>query len=92
MLEGNLIIHKDKCRTPQFKEGFGLIYSETRSLQRLKTKKRDNLSTLSRFVPLTLPTSNSFYENVDELYALKETLIQQGILSCEGNGLALARD
>ena len=51
ILEGNLIIHKDKCRTPQFKEGFGLIYSETRSLQRLKTKKRDNLSTLSRFVP-----------------------------------------
>jgi len=51
MLEGNLIIHKDKCRTPQFKEGFGLIYRETRSLQRLKTKKRDNLSTLSRFVP-----------------------------------------
>ena len=58
----------------------------------LKTKKRDNLSTLSRFVPLTLPTSNSFYENVDELYALKETLIQQGILNGEGNGLALARD
>ena len=51
ILEGNLIIHKDKCRTPQFKEGFGLIYSETGSLQRLKTKKRDNLSTLSRFVP-----------------------------------------
>ena len=51
-----------------------------------KTKKRENLSTLSRFAPLTLPTSNSFYENVDELYALKETLIQQGILSGEGNG------
>ena len=51
ILDGNLIIQKDKCRTPQFKEGFGLIYSETRSLQRLKTKKRDNLSTLSRFVP-----------------------------------------
>ena len=45
---------------------------------------------LAAFVPLTLPTSNSFYENVDELYALKETLIQQGILSNEGNGLALA--
>jgi len=44
------------------------------------------------FVPLTLPTSNSFYENVEELYSLKEVLIQQGILSGEGNGLALARD
>jgi hypothetical protein len=41
--------------------------------------------------PLTLPTSNSFYENVYEVYALKKTLIQQGILSGEGNGLALAR-
>jgi hypothetical protein len=58
----------------------------------MKTKKRDNLAPLSNIVPLTLPTSNSFYENVDELYSLKETLIQQGILSGEGNGLALARD
>ena len=62
------------------------------SEKRLKTKKRDNLSTLSRFVPLTLPTSNSFYENVEELYSLKEMLVQQGILSNDGNGLALARD
>jgi hypothetical protein len=44
------------------------------------------------FVPLTLPTSNSFYENVEELYSLKEMLVQQGILSNDGNGLALARD
>ena len=51
ILDGNLIIQKDKCRTPQFKEGFGLIYSETRSLQRLKTKTRGNLSIISRFVP-----------------------------------------
>ena len=49
--DGNLVIQTVKCRIPQFKEGFGLIYRETRSLQRLKTKKRDNLSTLSRFVP-----------------------------------------
>jgi hypothetical protein len=44
------------------------------------------------FVPLTLPTSNSFYENVDELCALKETLIQQGILSNDGSGLAFASE
>ena len=92
ILDSNLIIHEGKCRTPKFKEGFGLIYSETKSLQRFKTKARENLSTISRFVPLTLPTSNSFYENVDELYALKEMLVQQGILSNDGNGLALARD
>ena len=49
--DGNLVIQTVKCRIPQFKEGFGLIYRETRSLQRLKTKKRDNLSTLSRLVP-----------------------------------------
>jgi len=66
----------------------GVINSE----KRFKTKKRDALSSVSLIVPLTLPTSNSFYENVDELYALKETLLQQGILSNEGNGLALARD
>ena len=42
---------KNKYQTPKFKEGFGLIYSKTRSLQRLRTKKRDNLSTLSRLVP-----------------------------------------
>ena len=69
-----------------------LIFVRLGSLQRLKTKKRDALSSVSLSVPLTLPTSNSFYENVDELYSLKETLIQQGILNGEGNGLALARD
>ena len=69
-----------------------LIFVRLGSLQRLKTKKRDALSSVSLSVPLTLPTSNSFYENVDELYSLKETLIQQGILSNYGNGLALARD
>ena len=72
-----LIIHKDKCRTPQFKEGFGLIYRETWSLRCLKTKKRDNLSTLSRFVPLTIPSSNSFYENVEERLDLQEMLIEK---------------
>jgi site-specific DNA recombinase len=51
ILGSNLIIQKGKCRTPQFKEGFGLIYSETRSLQRLKTKTRGNLSNVSRLVP-----------------------------------------
>ncbi len=63
-----------------------------RNVDVLKTKKRDNLSKLSRLVPLTLPTSNSFYENVDELYSLKEALVHQGILSNDGNGLALAKD
>ena len=56
------------------------------------TKKPPCGAALLLFVPLTLPTSNSFYENVDELYALKEMLVQQGILSNDDNGLALARD
>ena len=56
------------------------------------TKKPPCGAALLFFVPLTLPTSNSFYENVDELYALKETLIQQGILSNYVNGLAFARE
>ena len=54
------------------------------------TKKPPGGAALLLFVPLTLPTSNSFYENVEELYSLKEMLVQQGILSNEGNGLALA--
>jgi hypothetical protein len=41
---------------------------------------------LSNIVPLTLPTTSSFYENVDERYALKEMLIQQGVLGGGGNG------
>ena len=68
-----------------------LIFMRLGSLQRLKTKKRDALSSVSLSVPLTLPTSNSFYENVDELYSLKETLILQGILNDNDNCLALAR-
>ena len=62
-----LIIHKDKYRTPQFKEGFDLIYHETWSLQRLKTKKRDNLSTRSRFVHYAVNLSNSFIEDLEKV-------------------------
>ena len=91
LLEGSDYAEEVYKANIPYRPGIYLIYSETRSLQRLKTKKRDNLSTLSLFVPLTLPPSNSFYENVEERYALKETFVQQGILSGEGHGLALAR-
>ena len=62
-----------------------------RNLEVFKTKTRGDLKIISRLVPLTLPTSNSFYENAEELYSLKETLILQGILNDNDNCLALAR-
>ena len=84
------LLSVEKSRTLILNRGFEPLTHIINTLE--VAKKRDALSSVSLSVPLTLPTSNSFYENVDELYSLKETLIQQGILSGEGNGLALARD
>jgi hypothetical protein len=51
-MKDTAILIQIENRVPtQMKEGFGLIYSETKSLQRLKTKTRDNLSVISRYVP-----------------------------------------
>ena len=44
---------------------------------------------LSRFVPLTIPFSNSFYQNLTDIYALKELLYNEGI--ADYNGLPLIK-
>ena len=60
-MKDTAILIQIENRVPtQMKEGFGLIYSETKSLQRLKTKTRDNLSIISRYVHRTTQFSNSF--------------------------------
>ena len=40
--------------------------------QRSKIKKGDKLSNVSRFVPITTPMSNSFYENKKAISSLEE--------------------
>jgi len=44
---------------------------------------------LSRFVPLTIPFSNSFYQNLTDIYSLKELLYNEGIADI--NGLPLIK-
>ena len=66
--------------------------SVRQSVTRSKTKIRETASLQSPAWSLPGQFSNSFYENADEIYALKKTLIEQGILSGERNRLALARD
>ena len=62
-----------KYRTPKFKKGFGFIYQKVSELQVLKKEKGDKLSNVSHLVPLTIPFSNSFYQNLTYIFALKET-------------------
>ena len=41
------------------------------------------------FVPLTIPFSNSFYQNLTDIYALKELLYNEGL--ADYNGLPLIK-
>jgi len=78
-----------KYRTPKFKEGFEFIYQKISELQVFKKEKGDKLSNVSHFVPLTIPFSNSFYQNLTNIYALKELLYNEGI--ADYNGLPLIK-
>ena len=78
-----------KYRTPNFKEGFEFIYQKISELQVFKKEKGDKLSNVSHFVPLTIPFSNSFYQNLTNIYALKELLYNEGI--ADYNGLPLIK-
>jgi len=58
---------------------------------KIKTlQKQKNLNflinRLLRFylVPLTMPLSNSFYQNLTDIYSLKEILYNEGIADIEG--------
>jgi len=39
---------------------------------------------LSRLVPLTVQLSNSFYENLYDIYDLREVLVNEGIMDNDG--------
>ena len=78
-----------KYRTPIFKDGFRFIYSKINELESIANKKGDNLSKVSRLVPLTIPFSNSFYQNLTDIYALKELLYNEGL--ADYNGLPLIK-
>ena len=56
-----------------------------------KNKKRDKSKKedLSRCVPLTIPFSNSFYQNLTDIYSLKELLYNEGVADI--NGLPLIK-
>jgi len=56
-----------------------------------KTKKQALCFSLlfDLFVPLTIPFSNSFYQNLTDIYALKELLYNEGI--ADYNGLPLIK-
>lgn len=47
-------------------------------------KKGDELSNISFQVPLTIPLSNSFYQNLNDIYSFKELLYNEGIADIEG--------
>ena len=79
----------EKYRTPIFKEGFGYIYSKTKELEFEITKMGTQLSKDSHLVPLTVPLSNSFYQNLTDIYSLKELLYNTGI--ADYNGLPLVK-
>ena len=55
-----------------------------------KSKKPLKIKRLTTvIVPLTLPFSNSFYQNLTDIYALKELLYNEGI--ADYNGLPLIK-
>jgi hypothetical protein len=44
-------------------------------------QKKPNKNDLSGFVPITTPMSNSFYENKKAISSLKDSLIENGIIT-----------
>ena len=54
------------------------------ALQSLKTKKGDSREKVSSLVPLTIPLSNTFYENLRDIYSLRNVLINQRIIDISG--------
>ena len=58
-----------------------------KALQSLKTKKGDSREKVSSLVPLTIPLSNTFYENLRDIYSLRNVLINQHIIDVSGQML-----
>ena len=79
ILEEKLEYKNKKYRTPVFKEAFGYIYNKINALHNINEKTGNNLSNVSRLVPVTDQFSNYFYQNLEEIYTLKDLLIVEGI-------------
>ena len=73
-------------RTPNENSVMSML---TESRGKIKARKRGQKPTNSRFVPLTIPFSNSFYQNLTDIYALKELLYNGGL--ADFNGLPLIK-
>ena len=58
----------------------------------LETKKGDEISNISPFVPLKPPFSNSFHQNLADIYSLKRLLYNEGITDYKGISLLNTKD
>ena len=68
------------------------MLSHTKIVQFIKQKIRNHFiinELRILYVPLTIPFSNSFYQNLIDIYALKELLYNEGI--ADYNGLPLIK-
>jgi len=55
-------------------------------------KKGDELKNISPFVALSIPISNSFYQNLTDIYSLKELLYNEGLANNRGLPLIKSGD
>ena len=84
IFEDKIEFDGEKYRTPKFTEGFQFIFHKIKKLQDLEKEKGDTFSDISLNVPLTTPFSNSFYQNLIDIYGLKELLYSDGITDIKG--------
>ena len=50
-------------------------------------KEGDSFEKASSLVPITIPLSNTFYENLRDIYSLRNILINQQIIDISGQWL-----
>jgi hypothetical protein len=50
-------------------------------------KEGDSFKKVSSLVPITIPLSNTFYENLRDIYSLRNILINQQIIDISGQWL-----
>jgi uncharacterized protein YfkK (UPF0435 family) len=82
-------IEKNEVRTADINPVLLKIASINKGLQRNKKWDKSKKNDLSHLVPFTIPFSNSFYQNLTDIYALKELLYNEGM--ADFNGLSLIK-
>jgi len=78
-----------KVRTADINPILLKIASINKGLKGNKKRDKSKKNDLSQSVPLTIPFSNSFYQNLTDIYALKELLYNEGL--ADYNGLPLIK-